>query len=81
MLLQRYEEHVEAFLSRTVTGDETWVFHYTPDSKAESMSWKHPQSPVKNKFKAVHSPVKVMATVSWDVRGVLWLISHLPVRQ
>jgi hypothetical protein len=32
MLLQRYEENSEAFLSRTVTEDETWVFHYTPDS-------------------------------------------------
>jgi histone-lysine N-methyltransferase SETMAR len=35
------------------------------------MTWKHPQSPVKKKFKAVHSPVKVMATVSWDVHGVV----------
>jgi hypothetical protein len=50
MLLQRYEEHGEAFLSRTVAGDETWVFHYTPESKAESMTWKHPHSPVKKKF-------------------------------
>jgi hypothetical protein len=38
MLLQHYEEHGQAFLSRTVTGDETWVYHYTPDSKAESMT-------------------------------------------
>jgi hypothetical protein len=36
MLIQRYEEHGEAFLSRIVTGDETWVFHYIPESKAES---------------------------------------------
>jgi hypothetical protein len=39
MLLQRYEEHGEAFLSRIVTGDETLVFHNTPESKAESMTW------------------------------------------
>jgi hypothetical protein len=45
MLLQRYEEHGEAFLSRTVTGDGTWVFHYTPESKAKSMTWKHPEVP------------------------------------
>jgi hypothetical protein len=36
--LQRYEEHGEAFLSRIVTVNETWVFHYTPESKAESMT-------------------------------------------
>jgi hypothetical protein len=53
MLLQRYEEHGEAFLSRIVTGDETWVFHNTPDSRAESMTWKQPHSPVKKKFKTV----------------------------
>jgi hypothetical protein len=34
-LLQRYEEHGEVFLSRIVTGDETWVFYYTPESKTE----------------------------------------------
>jgi hypothetical protein len=38
MLLRRYEEHGEAFLSRIVTGDKTYVFHYTPESKAESMT-------------------------------------------
>jgi hypothetical protein len=77
MLLQRYEEHDEAFLSRIVTADETWVFHYTAESKTESMPWKLPQSPVKKKFKAVHSPGKVMATVSWDVHGVL-LVDFTP---
>jgi histone-lysine N-methyltransferase SETMAR len=68
MLLQRYT-YGEAFLSRIVTGDETWVFHYTPESKAESMTWKHPHSPVK-KFNTLQSPEKVMATVPWDVQGV-----------
>jgi hypothetical protein len=38
MLLQLYEEHGEAFLSRIITGDETWVFHYTPERETESMS-------------------------------------------
>jgi hypothetical protein len=69
MLLQCHEEHGEAFLSRTVTGHETWVFYYTPESKAESMTWKHPHSPVKKKFKTVQSPGKAMATVFWDVHG------------
>jgi hypothetical protein len=73
MLLQHYEQHGEAFLSRTVTGDETWVFHYTPESKAESMTWKHPHSPVKNKFKTVQSAGKVRAAVFWDVHGVLYV--------
>jgi hypothetical protein len=43
----------EAFLSRIVTGDNTWIFHDTPDSKAELMTWKHPHSPAKEKLKRV----------------------------
>jgi hypothetical protein len=38
---------------------------------------KNPHSPVKKKFKTVHSPVKVMATVFWDVHGVL-LVDFTP---
>jgi hypothetical protein len=67
MLLQRYEEHGKAFLRRIVTGVETWVFLFTPETKAKSMTWKRPHSPVKKKFKTMQSPGKVMATVFWDV--------------
>ncbi|GFG37784.1 hypothetical protein Cfor_07817, partial [Coptotermes formosanus] len=63
MLLRSYEEHAEEVLNRTVTGDETWVFHNTPDNKAESMTWMHPHSPAKEKFKTVQSLGKVTATV------------------
>jgi hypothetical protein len=68
-----------AWWSRLVTWDETWVFHYTPESKAESMTWKHPHSPVKMKFKTVQSPGKVMATVFWNVHRVL-LVDFTPPR-
>ena len=35
--LQRYAEEGDNFLDSTVTGDETWVLHYTPESKQQSM--------------------------------------------
>jgi hypothetical protein len=35
------------------------------------MTWNHPRSPVKNKFKTVQFSGKVMATVFWDVHGVI----------
>jgi hypothetical protein len=41
------------------------------------MTWKHPLSPVKTKYKTVQSPGKVMATVLWDVHGVL-LVDFTP---
>ena len=40
-----------------------WIFQHNSDSSAESMTWKHPHSPVKKKFNTVHSPGKVIATV------------------
>ncbi|GFN89875.1 histone-lysine N-methyltransferase SETMAR [Plakobranchus ocellatus] len=34
-----------------ITGDETWVHLNTPETKRDSMTWKHPSSPVTKKFK------------------------------
>ena len=44
--LERYEKG-DAFLDRTITGDETWVHHYEPECKRLSMEWEHPQSPIR----------------------------------
>ena len=68
-LLDRYNNEGEEFLSRIVTGDETWVHHYEPESKRQSMEWKHPGSPAKKKFKTQHSAGKVMLTVFWGSKG------------
>jgi hypothetical protein len=40
------------FLQRIVTSDETWVHHYEPESKAQSVAWKRLTSPVPKKFKS-----------------------------
>jgi hypothetical protein len=40
------------FLQRIVTADETWVYHYEPESKAQSMSYKRPTSPTAKKLKS-----------------------------
>jgi hypothetical protein len=77
MLLQHYEEHGKAFLSRTVAGDETWVFQYTPESKAESMTWKHPHSPVKKKFQDSAVSRESDGYCFLDVQGVL-LVDFTP---
>ena len=33
------------FLSRLVTMDETWLYHHDPETKQQSMEWKHSGSP------------------------------------
>ena len=32
-------------MRRIVTGDETWIHHYDPETKQQSMQWKHASSP------------------------------------
>ncbi|GFQ78099.1 histone-lysine N-methyltransferase SETMAR [Trichonephila clavata] len=56
--LVRYHEDGNDFLFRIVTGDEMWVHHFTPESKAASMEWKHPSSPVRKKLKTTPSAVE-----------------------
>jgi len=56
-----------------ITGDETWVHQYYPETQAQSMACKHPRSPTIKKFKTSTSSGKLMATVFWDMRGVLLL--------
>ena len=71
--LQRYAEEGDNFLDRIVTGNETWVLHYTPVSKQQSMVWKHPQSPVRKKLRTASSIHKVMLMAFWDCRWLLVL--------
>jgi hypothetical protein len=67
--LERHAREGDAFLHRIVTGDESWVYHYEPESKRQLMQWKHLPSPVNKKFKTRASAGKVMLTIFWDVNG------------
>ena len=54
-----------------MTGDETWVYGYDPESKFQSSQSKHPES-LKSKIALqVRSNVKVMLTCFFDFRGIL----------
>jgi len=64
-------------LSYIVTGDEIWVSHITPETKKQSLHWKHTGSPKRKKFKQTFSKRKIMCTVFWDRQGVL-LVEFLP---
>lgn len=75
--LDRYAEEGEEFLNSIVTGDETWVSHFTPETKRQSLEWRHTTSPKPRKFKQVQSARKVMATVFWYRKGVL-LVDFMP---
>ncbi|GFR71707.1 histone-lysine N-methyltransferase SETMAR [Elysia marginata] len=69
-LLERYLAEGETFLQLILTGDESWVHHYDPECKAQSMKYRHKTSPRPRKFKVVASARKVSLTVFWDIEGV-----------
>ena len=71
------QELLEVFRTCLVTGDETWLHHWDPDTKKESMQWKHPGSSPPKKFRTQPLASKVMATVFWDSRGII-LIDYKP---
>ena len=43
-LLSLYEDDSVEFMCRVVTQDETWVHHFDPGTKKQSMQYKHPGS-------------------------------------
>jgi len=47
-LLAIYSATPDNVLSRIITGDETWIHHWDPDTKQE---WKHVNSPPPRKFR------------------------------
>ena len=56
-LLEFFGHDPNDFLSRWVTMDETWLYHYDPETKQHSMEWRHSSSPC---------PKKVMsAKICW----------------
>ena len=75
-LLSLFNENPDNFTFRLVTVDETWLHHFDPENKAQSMAWKHVTSPLPRKLRVVASARKVMATVFWDAEGIV-LIDYL----
>jgi len=72
---REFVRHVEGegltFLDRIITTDETWLFHYDPESKQESSVWKTPGSPPPKKAQVQKSVGKHMFVFFMDRRGML----------
>jgi len=49
--LEFFRRDPNDFLSRLVTMDETWLHHYDPETKQQSMKWRHSGSPRPKKFR------------------------------
>jgi len=60
--------------------DETWFYHYDPETKQQSVEWQHSGSPHPKKFRVHKSAGKVLASIFWDQDRIL-LIDYLPKGQ
>ena len=72
-LLEFFQRDPNDFLPRLVTMDETWLYHYDPETKQQSMEWQHRLTPPQK----IPSAKKVLASIFWDQDGIL-LINYLP---
>jgi hypothetical protein len=71
--LERFNKNKTDFVCRFITMDETWIHHYTPESKQQSKQWTEAAScSAPKKTRSVPSAEKVMVSVSWNVEGILF---------
>jgi len=59
--------------------EETWLYHYNPETKQQSMEWRHSGSPRPKTFRVQKSAGKFLVSIFWD-QGIL-LIDYRPKDQ
>ncbi|UYV84533.1 hypothetical protein LAZ67_X002487 [Cordylochernes scorpioides] len=59
------------FLNSVVTGDESWMFEYDPESKRQSCAWHTKSSPRPKKARKSKSRIKTMIIVFFDIRRIV----------
>jgi len=62
-------ESDENFMGQIITGDETWVYGYDPETKHQSSQWKSADSLRPKKARRVQS--EVMLIVFFDMEGIV----------
>ena len=78
--LERYRRDGTSFLDRIITTDETWLWHFDPESKIQSSVWKTPQTPPPKKARVNKSGGKHMFIFFLDRQGMI-LQHRVPVGQ
>ena len=58
-------------LKKIITGDESWVYGYDSETKAQSLQWKRPKSQDRKKARQVRLNMKVLLNVFFDCNGVV----------
>jgi hypothetical protein len=72
-------------LQRVITGDESWIYKYDPETKRQSEEWKHSGSPRSNKASKSCSKIKIMVIVyiyiyifeEWSITNLFHRVKQL----
>jgi hypothetical protein len=59
------------FLLSIVTSNKSWLHHFDPETKWQSMEKHHLDSPTTKKPKIMTSANKIMGSVFWDAEGFI----------
>jgi transposase len=69
-LLERIANDQE-FLNCVITGDESWIFEYDPETKRQSKEWHTAASPRPKKCRMSKSKIKTMLICFFDRMGIV----------
>jgi len=88
-ILEFFRRDPNDFLLRLVTMDETWLYHYGPETKQQSVVWRHSGSPSPNnsecknlleKFSPQFFVIKMASSlliIFQRAKLSMWRITHL----
>ena len=71
--LNLFNRNPSDFLRRFVIIDETWIHHYTPESKQQAKQWVRPGRTAPKRAKTQQSAGKVMASFFCDSSDTLFI--------
>ncbi|XP_035722714.1 uncharacterized protein LOC118441852 [Vespa mandarinia] len=66
-----FRRNKSEFLRRLITVDDTWIHHYNREIEILSKQWTAKGDSALKEAKTVFSAEKMMATVFWDIHGVI----------
>lgn len=70
-LLSRIQSDGKGWMSTVVTGDETWIFEYDPETRRQSQQWVEVGGERPTKARMSKSRLKAMLIVFFDIQGII----------
>ena len=68
-MLKRFDNGTSRAVSDILTGDETWIYHYDPETKQQSEEWVEEDAPPPTKVRRAKSVWKQMWAIFFRSNG------------